>query len=224
VYGSTESTGMNASISVSGCGLDFTINESATSHKYLLGSGTNTGTGPAWYNISIIPKTAGTLTITITNDTETKTVVKDYTITGLTGSVTTSVDDDLEITVGSTETITLNGVTEYAETTVTFFDEDWGSKARLNYSSEAGEFTFTPDADEIQKVGYIVVVSGISAFDQYMYDIIEVVPIDDLTVEVTTPGSGNQTLTIGLENEVVIEFTDDNGDPVTDDTPTVECK
>ncbi len=222
VYGSEETSHMNATISVSGCGLDFTINETATSHKNLLDTGfDDTGNG-RWYNVSIIPKTAGTLTITITNGTTS--IVKDYTITGLTGSVTTSVGDDLEITVGTTETITLTGVTEYAETKITFFDENWECQALLNESDDAGESSFTPDADDIDRVGYIVVFSRVTAYDQNMYEIIEVVPVDDLTIEVTTPDAGNQTLTVGLVQDIVVNFLGPDGNPVDDDNPDVEAR
>jgi hypothetical protein len=224
VFGATESSHKNATIKVSGCGLDFTIEESATtSNKYLNSKGwSDSGTG-AWYNVSIIPKNAGTLTITVTNGTNT--VVKDYTVIGLTGSVTTSIGDDLEITVGTTETITLSGVNQFAETKITFYDENWNCQSLLNASSEAGEFSFTPEiADSDWKIGYIVVVAGITAWDYYMYDIIEVVPIDDLTVKVVTPTAGNQTLTVGMEQEVMIELLDLNEDPVIEDSPGIQCR
>ncbi|RKX96791.1 MAG: hypothetical protein DRP55_09615, partial [Spirochaetes bacterium] len=199
VYGSTEKSCKNATIKVSGCGLDFTIKENDTDNEYLIDYGFNNDGGGAWYNVSIIPKIGGTLTITVTNGTNT--VTKDYTVSGLTGSVSTSVGDDLKITVGTTETITLTGVNEYAETKITFFNEGWDCLRLLNESDEPGESSFTPDADDIDQVGYIVVVSGITAYDYYMYEIIDVVPVDDLTVNVTTPDVNNQTLTVGLEQD-----------------------
>jgi hypothetical protein len=222
VFGNAEDTHKNASIKVTGCGLDFTIEEDDLTQDYLIDYGwSNSGTG-AWYNISIIPKIAGTLTITVTN--RTNTIVKDYAVTGLTGSVTTSIGDDLEIEVGSTEMISLSGVTEYAQATVTFYDEDWGSKTKLNYSEEAGDLSFTPDVDEIDHIGYIVVVAGIDVYDQFMYDIIEVVPIDDLTLNIIVPSEGNHTLTVGLEQDITVELLDSVGNPVTDDNPGIECK
>ena len=231
VFGSDEMSHKNATISVEGCGLDFTINESDATDDNLIDYGwTDTGTG-AWYNISLIPKKAGTLTITITNETDSDSVVKDYTVTGLTGSISTSIGDDLEITVGETETITLSGVSEYVWTKITFFngvDKDvdadwWECVSLLNESEDAGDFSFEIDGDDIEQVGFIVVVAGIEAYDLYMYEIIEVVPIPDFTVEVTTPDAGNQTLTVGIEQDVIIELLDKDGDPVTDDDPEVEA-
>ncbi|MDH7507462.1 MAG: hypothetical protein QHH15_06755, partial [Candidatus Thermoplasmatota archaeon] len=224
VYGVNQSTHKNATIKVTGCGLDFTINESdkPSTNKYLIENGFDDVGNGSWYNISIIPKMAGILTITVTNGSNT--VIKDYTVKGLTGTVTTSIGDDLEITVGTTETITLTGVNQYAQVTVTFFDENWGNKNKLNYSEEAGEFSFTPDADDIDRIGYIVVVAGVEVWDLYMYDIIEVVPVDDLQLNVLTPTAGNQTLTVGLEQDVIIELLDPNGNPVTEDTPGIDCR
>ncbi|HDQ16308.1 MAG TPA: hypothetical protein ENN45_04545 [Bacteroidetes bacterium] len=224
VYGSTENSHKNATITVTGCGLSFTIKESDTiaGNKYLIDKGHDDNGNGAWYNISIIPKMAGTLTITVTNGSNE--VVKDYSVTGLTGSVSTSIGDDLKIIVGTTETITLSGVSEYAETKITFFDEDWDCQALLNASEAVGEFSFTPDADDIDRIGYIVVVAGITAWDMYMYDIIEVVAVDDLTVNVTTPDEGNQTLTVGLEQEIVVKLLDSDGNAVTEDSPAVIAK
>ena len=222
VYGNEESSNKNATIEITGCGLDITIEEDddISDNDYLLDKGwSNSGTG-AWYNVSIIPKTAGTLTITVTNDTDT--VVKDYAVTGLSGSIATSVNDDLKITVGTTETITLDGISEYAETKITFFDENWDCQALLNESEDSGEFSFTPDSEDIDRVGYIVVVAGITAYDQYMYDIIEVVPVEDITVDVTTPDAGNQTLTVGMRQDIILQLLDDNDDPVTDDDPDID--
>lgn len=223
VFGDKELSHKNATITVTGAGLDFTIEEddkisSETSgNPYLKDKGFNDLGDGAWYDVYINPKTAGTLTITVTNGTDSWS--RDYTIGGLTGSVTTSIGDDLEITVGTTETITLTGVSEFAETTIAFFDENWGDCRRLNESEDAGEFSFTPDADDIDRIGYIVVVAGIRGLGRWMYEIIEVVPIDDLTVEVVSPDVGNRTLTVGLEQEVVVKILDQDGNPVTDDEP-----
>jgi len=222
VYGSTQNTNKNATIKVSGCGLSYTINESDTvaGNEYLLDKGWNNNGGGAWYNVSIIPKRAGTLTITVTNDTNDP-VVKDYAVTGLTGTVTTSIGDDLKITVGTTETITLTGVNPLAETKITFFNENWECVRLLNESEDSGEFSFTPDVDDIDQVGHIVVVTGATVYGLYMYDIIDVVPVYDLTVDVTTPTVGNQTLTVGYEQDVVVHLIDSQNNSVTEDTPTV---
>jgi hypothetical protein len=225
VFGGTEKgedSYKNATITVQGAGLDFTIEEDdeIADNEYLKDKDSDEDGNGSWYEVYINPKTAGTLTITVTNDTDT--IEKDYTITGLTGSVTTSEGDDLEIEVGSTETITLTGVTEYAETWITFFDEDWECVRLLNESDDAGEFSFTPDADDIDEVGYIVVASGVEGLERWMYEIIEVIPVQDLTIEVVTPEAGNQTLTVGMQQEVVVKVLDADGDPVTENEPDLE--
>jgi hypothetical protein len=99
IYGDSADTYMNASIEITGCGLDISIDEDdAVDDGYWIDDGI--------YEIEISPKTAGTITITVTNDTEEKTTSKDYTVTGLFGSVTTSIVDDLEISVETEEKIT----------------------------------------------------------------------------------------------------------------------
>jgi hypothetical protein len=223
VFGDEQSKPKNATITVTGAGLDFTIPEDKDTHEFLAGK--KTDGDESTYQVYINPKQGGTLTITVTNATGGQTVTKDYAIKGLTGSVTTSVGDDLEIEVGTTETIMLSGVPENVITTITFFsgieDNYWDCLRVLNESSEFGELSFTPDYEDIDQIGYIVVVVD-GGWERFMYEIIEVVPIDDLTVEIISPEEGNRTLTVGLENEITVKITDPEGNPVTDDDPDLE--
>ncbi len=225
VYGASEDSHKNATITVSGCGLDFTIEEGdlPADNKYLSDYGFDDDGNGAWYNITIIPKTAGTLKISVTNGTNT--VEKTYTVTGLIGSVTTE-GDDLEITVGTTETITLSGINTYSEIKITLVDEEWSFVRLLNESEEDADdpLSFTPDADDIDQCGYIAVVAKHPLYAQYMYDLIEVVPVEDLEIELVSPDAANDTLTVGLEHEMTIRLVDDNGDPVVDGTPEATAK
>jgi len=228
VYGSSSSERMNATIKITGCGLDITVEEDDTEagNEYLVSK------GYGQYTIKIQPKTAGTLTITATNDTEGTSVTQDYTITGLTGTVTTSVGDDLAITVGSTETITAtitNG--DYAEVHLTYYDSDWSNAKSLNVTvgdgtageGQGGVFTFVPDEDDLDSVGYIVVAAKAGS-SSYMYDVIEIEPIYDLSIEMVNPVSTNKSLTVGLEVDISVQLLGPSGDAVEDDSPAVVGK
>jgi hypothetical protein len=218
IYGDNQDDRMNASIEITGCGLDISIDEEdAIDDGYWIDDGE--------YKIEISPKTAGTVTITVTNDTEDKTVSKDYTIKGLFGTVTTSVGDDLEIPVETGEKITAtitNG--QYSEVHVTYFDENWVFISCLNDSvgdNTAGNglngiFEFDIEKDDIDSgVGYIVVAASAGA--NYMYDIVEVVPIHDLVVEIITPTNATDlSLTVGLEHTYELKIYDPDGKLMTD--------
>ena len=227
VYGDTSNTRMNATLEITGCGLDVTIDEDDTTSNENLVSKSD-----GRYQVKIQPKTAGTLTITATNDTEGTSVSKDYAITGLSGSVTTSEGDDLKITVGTTETITAtvtNG--QFAEVHLTYYDTNWANPNSLNTTvgdgtageGLNGEFTFVPDVDDLESIGYIVVAAKAGS-DNYMYDVIEIEPIYDLEIDMTTPVSTNQTLTVGLEQDFVVQLLGPDGSVVDDDSPNVVGK
>jgi hypothetical protein len=154
IFGESQSDPINASIEITGCGLNIEIDEDDGPADV----DELNAKGWGWYNITISPKIAGTLTITATNDTEETSISKDYTVTGLTGTVTTAIGDDLKITVGSTEKITVsitNG--QYAHVYVTYFDNDWSNCNSLNDTLGDGTegeglngiFTFTPDVDDL---------------------------------------------------------------------------
>jgi hypothetical protein len=232
VYGSTSSDPMNATIKVSGCGLDFTIKETDTvaGNDYLTSK-----PGVGQYNVQISPKTGGTLKITASNGTNS--VSKDYTISGLTGTVTTSEGDDKKITVGSTEKITVDASSDFATVYVTFFDADWtktnADTISLNDTigdgttvgeGKDGEYTFIPDEDSISEVGYIVVALEAGS-GNYMYDIIEVVPVYDLEIDLISPINDTEMLTVGLEyDELQFKIVDGDGNVVTTDSPSATLK
>ena len=240
IYGDTSSDPMNATLEVSGCGLDFTIDEDDPGDAEECTAYPGDGSTPAGqYTIRIAPKTAGTLTITATNDSSAESITKDYTVTGLTGTVTTSSGDDLKLTVGSTETITVdvtNG--QYAEVTLTYFDTDWTKtntdatviNNTVGDGSTEGEglngiFTFVPDVDDLEQLGYIVVAAKAGG-SNYMYDIIEIEPIYDLEIELVTPSVDNATpvLTVGLEQDFAFRLLDSSGNDVEDDDPIATVK
>jgi len=223
IYGDSQDDPMNATLEITGCGLDILINESDTpsENEYL------NDKGDGWYNVTISPKKAGTLTITATNDTENATATKDFTIDGLLGSVTTSVGDDLEIEVESTESITVtvtNGA--YAQVVLTLFDENWVVQSNVNYTTgdgtagngANGEFDFYPDEDYLDEVGFIVCAAKAGSY--YMYDIVEIAPVHDLNISIIAPDIANQTLTVGIEQDVSLEVTGPDGE-IVDDIDTV---
>lgn len=220
VYGDNQDDQMNASIEITGCGLDISIDE-----EDAVDDGYQTAGQTGVYNIEISPKTAGTITIKVTNDTEDKTVSKDFTVKGLYGTVTTSVGDDLEIPVESEEKIiatVTNG--QYAEVHVTYYDENWNFKECLNDSvgdNTAGNglngiFEFDITKDDIDDgVGYIVVAASAGA--NYMYDIIEVVPVHDLVVQIITPANATELLlTVGLKHTYELKVYDPDGNLMED--------
>jgi len=240
IYGDSSADRLNSTIDISGCGLDFTIEEDDPSdtEECTAYPGDSVPTPDGQYTVTISPKVAGTLTITATNDTSDESVTKDYTITGLTGSVTTSVGDDLKLTVGTTETITAtvtNG--QYSEVTLTYFDTDWTKtdSATIVVNNTVGDgtegeglngiFTFVPDTDDIENLGYIVVAAKAGG-SNYMYDIIKIEPIYDLEIELVTPTlvNGTPTLTVGLEQDLAFNLLDSSGSDVDSDDPSATVK
>lgn len=227
IFGDTQAEPMNATLEITGCGLDIRINESDTiaENDYLVAKSNGN------YTILIAPKTAGTLTITATNGTGGYVATKDYTIYGLSGSVTTSVGDDLEIEVESTEVITAtitNG--QYAEVHLTLYDENWVAVRSTPLNDTTGDntagnglngvFEFTPKLDYIDDtIGYIVVAAKAGGW--YMYDIVEIVPVDDLVVTVTSQTEGNQTYTVGIPQDITVQITRESDGVIIDDVDSV---
>ena len=237
IYGDTQSEGMNATIEITGCGLDITIDEEDpgdTSECLNWPGKSGSSYTAGQYQVKLSPKTSGTITITVTNDTEDKSLSKDYAVKGLSGTVTTSDGDDLKITVGETETITADVAGgQYAKVYVTYLDENWANPDRLNYTvgdgSTEGEglngiFNFVPDEDELEQLGYIVVAAN--AGDLWMYDIVEIEPINDLEIELVEPTLANATpvLTVGLEQDLIFKIVDSDGNVVDEDDPQVTVK
>jgi hypothetical protein len=234
IYGETELDGVNATVEITGCGLDITIKEDDPGNTPECTGYPGNGNSDGVYTVDIGPKTAGTITITVTNETEDESISKDYSVTGLTGSVTTSDGDDLLMTVGTTETITAtvtNGA--YSTVRVNFFDDGWTHITELNETSGDGTtegeglngiFTFVPDEDDLDEIGYIVVTA--EAAGNYMYDIIEVEPIYDLEIELLQPTLANATpiITVGLEQDFEFRLVDSDGNVVDEHDPSVTIK
>ena len=219
IYGGDQDEKMNASIEITGCGLDISADEE--DKEYWTSKGV--------YDIPISPKTAGTVTIAVTNDTENMSTSKDYSVSGLSGSVSTSIGDDLEISVETTESISATITSgQYAEVHLCKYDEDWAYEGCVNDTvgdgtagnGLNGAFEFFPDEDYLEDVGYIVVAA--QAGDYYMYEIVEVVPIHDLVINVIDPDNvSDQILTCGLEHDWEFKVLDSSGD-VVDDVEDVE--
>jgi hypothetical protein len=216
VYEDSQDEPLNATIYITGCGLDIEIEHDDMDYRVADGV----------YEIDLAPKVGGTLTFTVENSTEDLEASKDYSVDGLKGTVTTSVDDDLFITVENQEYITAD-VTggDYAEVRVSYFNRYWAdASAELinntdgdgltQYEGLDGEFRFLPDEDFVENVGYLVVaaVSG----NYKMFDIIEIEAVHDLVINITTPDEDNQTFTVGMENDIELQVTDSDGNPVDD--------
>ena len=162
--------------------------------------------------IKISPKTGGTISITATNDTENESVTKDFKISGLRGTVTTSEGDDLEMSVEMPETITVDIQSgDYADVKIGYFDENW-NEIECEIYDETGDgetegaglngiFIFELEDEDIEDgVGYMVVV--VENADLWMYEIIEIAPVHDLEVVVLSPVNGtDKYLTVGLDHE-----------------------
>jgi len=136
IYGEDQDDLNNATIEITGCGVDIKIDEDeAVADGYWNSDGN--------YTVPISPERAGTLTITVSNDTNNLSYSKDYSIGGLSGSVTTSEGDDKEISVESTETITVSIPIggQYAEVHLTWFDEDWDIANNICVNDSVGDNT-----------------------------------------------------------------------------------
>ena len=179
IYGENPNNPMNASINIRGCGLNIFIDEDQAVEKdYFIDDGI--------YEVNISPKTAGTLTIAVTNRTENKEGSRDFSISGLSGYVTTSFRDDKKITFGTTETIAIviaNG--QYCDIHLTWFDKNWDNAIFINETlgdstpgnGLNGVFEFVVTENDIPyDFGYIVIVAnaGYGSDCYYTYDIVEI--------------------------------------------------
>jgi len=221
IYGDDQDEPMNATITITGCGVDIEADEE--DQEYLTAAGE--------YDILISPKWAGTLTIEVENDTENMSATKDYSINGLYGTVTTSIGDDKEIPVETTETIIVTiDSGQYAEVHLCYFDKYWANDACLNETTGDGTagsglngvFEFVPDVDDLDHVGFIVITAAAGSY--FFYDIIDVAPIHDLVIDTIEPEDAmNQTLTAGLEHEWEFHVLDGNGN-IMDDIDSVTAE
>jgi hypothetical protein len=230
VYGDNQTTFYNATaISIIGAGLDLEFDEEDLEDYYQ---------SEGVYKIPFQPKIGGVVTVTVTaedDDEDEYTRSKDYDIDGLTGHVTTSVGDDLEITVGTSEDIIVHvdGGT-YAEVHLCYVphegDEVWDwSPSNIVCLDEiagdgtegkgaGGDFQFEIEADDLDEgVGWIVVAAKAGP-SLYMYDIIEVAPVWDLVFELVEPVNvTDPILTVGIEVEgFLFEIYDSDGELIDD--------
>jgi hypothetical protein len=114
----------------------------------------------------------------------------------------------------------------YAKVVLTLFDENWVVQSNINYTTgdgtagngANGEFEFYPDEDYLDEVGFIVCVA--KAGDYYMYDVVEIAPVHDLNITIVVPDMANQTLTVGIEQDVTLEVTGPT-DQIIDDIDSV---
>jgi len=215
VYGNSEDKPINATINITGCGLDINIDENDATYKV--------GTGE--YHVKLNPKTGGTITITVTNKTvSSEPVTKEYKVSGLYGSVTTSEGNDKEITVETNETIivTITGG-DYAEVHATFVDKDWSNAEILYNETGDGEtagkglngiFNINITKDNVNKIGHVIVVANAGSF--WFYDIVDIVPVHDLVIDISEPTAENQTLTAGVPVDITLKVMDSDGNVVDD--------
>ncbi|MBU0498082.1 MAG: Ig-like domain-containing protein [Candidatus Thermoplasmatota archaeon] len=218
LYGGDEGTTLNGDIQITGCGLNIELDEKDSIEQgYWISTGI--------YHIPISPKYAGALTIAATNTSKNLTIKKDYIITGLTGTISTSIADDQEITVQTTEDIIIsitNGA--YAEVHLSYYDEKWTQIRCLDQTiGDAtaknglnGVFEFTVDKEDIEEgIGFIVVAAK-SGGTLYLYDVIEVVPAHDLRIELLKPTTVSHILTVGMPQDIQIKVFNQQSTLITD--------
>jgi hypothetical protein len=212
VYGKANDIPKNATITINGCGIDETYDEEDELYEDPCCYG--------HYRFLISPRKGGILTVTVTNGSLSAT--EDIEITGLEADATTSIGDDKKITVDENESIYFTTDTHYAEVHALLYDEDWGYLETLNTTignntegnGKDGTYEFYPDVDTL---GYIVISAreGYGPSDDetnfYGFDIIEIEPKYDLIVTVTEPDAANDTLTAGLEYDIIVEITNLTG-------------
>jgi len=218
VYGKTDeiSKMKNASITVTGCGLDLEFEEKEQD--------------PNGYQYFISPRNMGVLTITVTNETSGISVEEDVEIDGLVSNAVTSIGDDKEITVDKEETISFTVNDAYwAEVHVNLFDENWGylwEAHDIIYgdntegNGSGGIYEFMPEVDNL---GHIVIAAkaGFGPNIFYTYDIVDIVPEHDLVINITTPEAGNLTLTAGLEYDIIVDIYNLTGAEITSEVNEV---
>jgi hypothetical protein len=220
VYGKTDSDRMNATVTVTGCGLDLEFDEDDELWDYDDDDVLDSNEAYGNYSFLISPRKGGYLTITVTHGKNSAS--KDIEIVGLDADVTTSVGDDNKITVEQNESLIFTTNTHYAEVHANLYDDEWNYLGLLNWTvgeneegnGKDGEYEFMPDVSEL---GYIV-ISAMEGYNTsegeitfYSFDIVEIVPNYDLVITIVEPDVANQTLTAGLEYDIIIEITNLTG-------------
>jgi 5-hydroxyisourate hydrolase-like protein (transthyretin family) len=211
VFGKTKEDLMGASVRITGCGVNITLDEQ---HPL-------SPSAPGLYQVVVSPKTGGILNITVHNSSYGYTFSKDYSISGLQGSVTTSVGYDMSVTPEANETVYVNITNgNYAEVHLSFIDQQWDSAHAKNIASTIGDgttmgqgrkghFIFTLNSYDVNEVGYLIVAA--KAGIQYLYDIIEVTPLSDLHPYLLLPDEKNRTLTAGVPQDIQVHITNQQG-------------
>ena len=192
VYSEPGNYPMNATILISGCGLNISIDE-----RYAIYEGFWIEDGV--YILDISPKQAGTLTITIINMTYNLNASRDFLIKGLNGYAWTSKGKDKVIIIGRTEKIIFSvDYGQYAHVHLTWVNEFWNDVVCINHTigdntagnGMNGEFEFIIDEDDLDDGdGYIIIVGR--AGGCYVWDLIEVLePIYIPPPDIEGPNTG----------------------------------
>ena len=231
VYSEPGNNPMNASILISGCGLNISIEE-----RYAIDEGFWIEDGI--YIINISPKQAGTLKITVINMSYNINASKDFLIKGLTGYTWTSEGKDKIIIFGRTEKIIFminNG--QYACVHLTWVNEFWTDAVCINQTigdntlgnGMNGEFWFIIDENDfIDSSGYIIIVGKAGGY--YLWDLIEILePIHIPPPDIEGPNTGKPdicyefTFVTNISGGVEVSYYIDWGDgQVTDWTDFLE--
>jgi hypothetical protein len=211
VFGKNMEDLMGASVWITGCGVNITLDEQHPSSPSI----------PGFYQVVVSPKTGGIVNITVHNSSYGYTFTKKYSISGLRGSVTTSFGNDEIVTLKSNEKVYVNITNgNYAEVHLSFINQFWDCAHAKSIASIIGDgitvgqgrngrFIFTLNPHDITEVGYLIVAA--KAGIQYLYDIIEIIPLSDLHPYLLLPDEKNQTLTAGVPQDIQVHITNQQG-------------
>jgi parallel beta-helix repeat protein len=175
VYRESDNLSMNASIEITGCGLNIIIDEQdAVEAGYWIDDGT--------YKLNISPKQAGTLSISVMNTTYHLNASRNFNIKGLNGNAWTSSGSDKTIILGNTEKLVFQIVYgHFADVHLTWVNAEWNDAKCINKTigdntennGLNGIFKFIIDEDDFANgIGYIIIVG--KAADYYVWDVIEI--------------------------------------------------
>lgn len=220
VYSEPGNYPMNASILISGCGLNISIEE-----RYAIDEGFWIEDGV--YKIDLSPKQSGTITITVINMSYNLNASKDFSIKGLTGYAWTSEGKDKVIIFGRTEKIIfMINYGQYAHVHLTWVNKFWTDAVFINQTNGDntqgngmnGEFWFIIDEDDfIDSSGLIIIVGKAGGY--YLWDLIEVLePIHIPPPEIEGPNTGKPDISYefsfvtNISEDVEVSYYIDWGD------------
>ena len=193
VFGEPGNVSMNASIDITGCGLDISIDEyDAVEEGYWVDNGV--------YEVDISPRHCWDINITVANSTENLTASRFFFINGSKTTVQTSGGHDKTMTVGITEDIYVTvkdmdgDPIKIAPVHLTWVDKNWDNAICINKTEgdnthgngKNGEYYFTATVNE---VGYIIVVAAWPFIMFHSWDLIKVRESDTLYVGGSGPGN-----------------------------------